>query len=661
MPTVAELTARAFSYWRPPPRLRLSEWADRHFYLSPESAADPGKWHTLPYQRGIMDAITDPEVEQVSVKKSSRVGYTKIINAAVGYYVHQDPCPILVVQPTESDAEEYSKEEIGPMIRDCPVLTELIAEPRAKDSNNTLTHKVFPGGILSLVGANSPRGFRRVSRKVVIFDEVDGYPPSAGAEGDQIKLGKRRAEYYWDRKFILGSTPTTAALSRISKIYAEGDQRRYYVPCPHCRHRDYLVFNERNDDRGHFMRWPKGNPEAAHFVCRECGGVIEEKHKRWMIERGDWRAHAPFKGHASFHIWAAYSYSPNATWGQIAAEFVAASKGTPDELKTFVNTVLGEEWKDTGDAPDWELLYARREKYPIGTVPRGGLFLTAGVDVQKDRLEWEVWAWGRGKESWSVEYGIEPGDTSGPDVWAKIDALLQRRFPTEAGGELPVSILAVDSGFNTQTVYNWARRYPLSRVIAIKGGTSATLLVGPPSPVDVTWRGKRLKRGYRVWPIGSGVAKSEFYGWLRLKPIKDEAGNVTGYPPGFVHFPEYGEDYFQQITSETLVPHKERAGFTRLVWELPPGRRNERLDCRVYARAAAAVFGLDRLRESDWQALEREAGNAAPTRPAPVAQADPAPSAAPAPHPAQPSRPRKQPRAGKSWIGRRPGGWLNRR
>jgi phage terminase large subunit GpA-like protein len=335
------LVRGAMKAWKPPARLRLSEWADRHFYLSAESAAEPGRWKTLPYQRGIMDAITDPYVEQVSVMKSARVGYTKIVDATIGYYMHQDPCPIMVVQPTIEDAQGFSKEEIAPMLRDCPELSALLAGDGERDSDNTILHKVFRGGSLSVVGANSGRGFRRVSRKIVIFDEVDGYPASAGKEGDQIKLGIRRTEYYHDRKIISGSTPLLAGNSRIETMFLAGDQRRYFVPCTHCAHMDFLVFRENSETGGHFMHWPKGKPEDAHFICSRCGCEIEHKDKREIVTHGEWRAGADFHRHASFHVWAAYSFSPNATWGQLAAEFVEANANGPDTLKTFVNTVAG--------------------------------------------------------------------------------------------------------------------------------------------------------------------------------------------------------------------------------------------------------------------------------------------------------------------------------
>lgn len=645
---------------RPPPRLALSEWADRHFQLSAESAADPGPWKTLPYQRGPMDAITDPRVEQVTFMKSARVGFTKVLDSAIGYFMHQDPCPIMVVQPTIEDAEGFSKEEIAPMLRDCAVLAGLVPEGKTRDSDNTILHKVFRGGSLSIVGANSGRGFRRVSRRVVMFDEVDGYPLSAGVEGDPIKLGIRRSEYYWNRKIVGGSTPLLSGLSRIERLFLAGDQRRYYVPCTQCDAMDYLVFQrERTEDGepvGHFMHWPKGRPELAHFVCRHCGGVIEHTDKRAIVSAGEWRGHAPFTGHASFHIWAAYSFSPNATWGQIASEFVEATAGGPEQLKTFINTVLGETWQERGEAPDWERLYGRRETYPIASCPPGVLFLTAGVDVQRNRFVYEVVGWGRGKESWSVDYGVLEGDTAdtspkGP--WPQLDALLTRTYQAHTGAPLPILRLAIDSGDQTQTVYNWARRKPLSHVIAIKGVDTANVLVSAPAVVDVSSSGKKLRRGYRVWPVAGHIAKSELYGWLRLLRPTDEARAAGATePPGFCHFPEYGEEYFKQLTAEQLVKRRTKQGFIRLTWEPIPGRENHALDCRVYARAAAAVVGLDRFTESDWKTLERAIGHEPPPPSSP-------PTGAPAPSPAPSAAAAKTQRPREGWLRSRPG-WIRR-
>lgn len=592
-----EVITSASAAWKPPPKLTLSQWADEYFRLSAENSAQPGRWKTLPYQREIMDCMSDPLVTSVSLMKSARIGYTLMISAAIGYYVHQDPCSILFVEPTVDDAKSFSKETIAPMIRDVPVLSAIMfdeaEEKGPRDSGNTIQGKSYPGGRLSLVGANSGAGFRRRSCRVAALDEVDAYPPSAGSDGDPVELATKRTEYFWNRKIFAGSTPLVAGLSRIEALFLAGDQRRYYVPCPHCGHMDHLVFTER-ETGGHWLHWEKDCPETAHFVCSKNGCVIGHEHKRDMVARGEWRAAGEFKGHASFHIWSAYSYSPNASWGQIAERFLKAKAGGRETLRTFINTELGETFTESGEAPDWERLYQRREDYDAGTVPDGVKFLTCGVDVQKDRWVYEVVGWsGREKETWSIDTGVIFGDTANADEWVKLDELLGRTYSSAAGVVFTIRMLAVDSGFNTQQVYGWTRGHDSRRVIAVKGVATAHTITDIATKVDVTIRGKRLARGARVFPVGSSVAKTELYGWLRLQPPLEAGGH---HPPGFCHFPSgYGPEFFKQLTAEHLVSTVSKRGYKVLEWHVIPGRENHQLDCRVYARAAAAILGIDRM------------------------------------------------------------------
>ena len=635
---VAPFLRGVMDRWRPPTDMSLSEWADRHYYLSPESAAEPGRWHTIPYQRGIMDAITDPAITYITVQKSARVGWTKIMNAAIAYYMHQDPCPIMVVQPTLADAQGYSKEEIAPMLRDVPVLKDIVQVQKTRRTGQTILMKHFPGGLLDIIGSNSGAGFRRKSRRVLIFDEVDGLAVSAGGEGDPLKLGIRRTEHYSNRKILAGSTPLVAGVSRIAEMYEEGDGRKYFVPCPHCGHMDVFVFR-RQETGGHFMTWADGKPETARFVCSENGCVIEHKDKRAMVAAGEWRASRPFAGHASFHIWAAYSMSPNATWAQLAKEFIDSNKGGPEKLKTFVNTVLGETWNDKGEAPDWELLFmTRREPYPIGSVNEKVGFLTCGVDVQKDRFVYEVVGWDYTKESWSVDIGVLMGDTAEEATWKLLDELLSRNYETAAGASFTIAMMAVDSGWNTQMVYHWCRRYPQTRVIAIKGSATARTFLGTPTAVDLKRSGKRVQRGFRVWPVGVSIGKSELYGWLKMKAAEDGTRPTAGW----CHFPEYDAEYFKQLTGEHLITTKRRNGRTSAAWAIMPGRENHYLDARIYARYAASVKGLDRHRAAPVDNKSPTPGPAAnaPTRPAPPRQA-----------------PRGQP---GGWLKHRGSGWLKR-
>lgn len=664
------VVARAMAAWRPPEKLSLSAWSERNYRLSSESAAEPGRFKPFPFQVGILDAMSDPATEEVTLMKSARTGYTSMLCAGIGYYIEHDPCSQLVVQPTVDDGKEFSKETIAPMLRDVPVLAQIrvhdLEEKGAKDSSNTLTHKAFPGGILSITGANSGTGFRRKTRRVVWFDEVDAYPPSAGNEGDPIKLGKKRNETFWNRKTIAGSTPLIAGASRIEEMYESGDKRRYYVPCPHCEHMDFLTFREQigENARGHWMAFDSSSPEAAfataHFICRGCGCEIGHEHKRWMVERGEWRAERPFHGHASFHIWSAYSYSPGATWGHIAKEFVESNQVGADrqeKLQTFVNTTLGETWTEKGEAPDWQRLVDRREGYQgdgggprLVTVPAGALFLTAGMDVQADRLVYEVVAWMDDFQSWSLEADVIMGDTAKAETWAKADELLARSWPGAAdGAQHHIRLLAVDSGFNTQTVYNWARHKP--RVLACKGSSTAVTMLGQPKNVDVKLEGRRIARGAKMWIVGVDLVKAELYGWLRLE--KPAAAGAP-FPPGYCHFPTtYGEEYFKQLTAEQRVKIRKKTGFTHLEWQLIAGRENHFLDCRVYARAAAYRCKLDRIVAARLARGARPAPPPAPQRPASdVEQA----ARAPAPSPRQAGERPRGPGGGSG----RGGSWRSR-
>lgn len=591
MNNAQKLRNKAYLAFKPPKKMTLSEWADSYAYLSSESSAEGGRWHTLPYQKGIMDAVTDPKIEQITVMKSARVGYSKILNHVAAYHIHQDPCPIMIVQPTIEDAQGYSKEEIAPMLRDTPVLRGLVSEAKSKDGANTILQKQFPGGSLSLVGANSPRGFRRVSRRVVLFDEIDGYPASAGTEGDQIKLGIRRTEYYWNRKIVSGSTPTVKDFSRVERMFQQGDQRRYFVPCPECGHMQYLKWAN--------IRWLDNDPDTASYGCESCGVLIPHSKKRWMVERGEWRATAPGNGkHVSFHIWAAYSYSPNATWPNLVEEFLDA-KNDAEQLKTFVNTVLGETWEDeyaSKVGADALSERAATEEYQQGVVPVDCLLLTIGCDVQDDRLSLSVWGWGREEQGWLIDRVVIYGDPSRPDVWKQLDEILQAPYEGEGDRKLKVMVTAIDSGgHHTAEVYQYARERQGMGVIAIKGMAQKNKPpIGKASKVDLNAKGKTLKKGAQVFPVGSDTVKSLLFG--RLKH------NDPG--PGYLHFyPTVGTEYFQELTAEKQVM-RFKNGFPERVWVKKSSARNEALDELVYAYAALNRVYQIKDRRTLWDQVE---------------------------------------------------------
>jgi phage terminase large subunit GpA-like protein len=601
-----KLRKAAFLAFKPPKKMTLSEWADNYAYLSAESSAEGGRWHTLPYQKGIMDAITDPKIEQITVMKSARVGYSKILNHVAAFHIHQDPCPIMIVQPTIEDAQGYSKEEIAPMLRDTPCLKGVVSEAKSKDGANTILQKQFPGGSLSLVGANSPRGFRRVSRRVVLFDEIDGYPPSAGTEGDQIKLGIRRTEYYWNRKIVAGSTPTVKDFSRVERMFAQGDQRRYFCPCPDCGHMQYLKWAN--------IKWRDDDPSTASYACEGCGVWIPHTKKRWMVERGEWRPTAPGNGkHVSFHIWAAYSYSPNASWPTLVEEFLD-SKNDAEQLKTFVNVVLGETWEDeyaSKVGADALVDRASAEEYQQGQVPSEALLLTIGCDVQDDRLSLSVWAWGREEEGWLIDRVKLYGDPSRKEVWSQLDEILQAPYEGDGDRKLKPMAVCIDSGgHHTAEVYQYARERQGLGVIAIKGmSTKGKPPIGKASKVDLNAQGKTLKKGAQVFPVGSDTIKSLLFG--RLKHNDPGAGYLHFYPTA-------GSEYFEELTAEKQIM-RFKNGFPERIWVKKSSARNEALDELVYAYAALNRVYQIKDRRTLWDQLER-----APEEPEKRRKANPA-------------------------------------
>jgi len=621
---VSDLMATTASSWfaslLPPPRLSLSEWAVRHARLYDGSTFRP-----YPYQREILDAMTDPSVHQVTLMKSARVGYTQMLSAAMGYFIAQRPSKIMIVQPTIEDAEDYSKDTVDPL-RDWPILDGLLSDEGAKKKGDTIKRKAFPGGSLKITGANSPRAFRRIDLDVILFDECDGYPPVAGKEGDQIALGLKRLTQSLQPLAVLGSTPLIDGESKIQDEFERGTRERFHVPCPVCGEFQPLVWG---DGTGTGMRWNDNDPATAFYACVN-GCVIDESHKLDMIERGRWVAEAPLRGHRSFHIWSAYCPLPGAAWPNLVAEFIAARKDR-EKLQVWTNTVRGECWVDRGEAPEWERLYDRRETWEPGMVPMGGLFITVGIDVQRDRIEISVWAWGRGKESWLIEHRVIIGDPFGAEVWRDLSAMLAETWRHECGAELSVTMAAIDAGdgVTMEVVKAWARTAG-PRVMAIKGSSQAlTPIIGQPTVAEINHRGKRITNGVKLWPVGASAAKSEFYGFLRLPKPTDESGEP--FPSGYVHIPTHiGEETCKQLVAEHRVTRGGKNSARVSAWE-KLRERNEALDCRVYARAAAARQGLDRMSDAAWDDLERMIGASSIRQPSQISVQLPAASRISAP------------------------------
>ena len=394
--TVREVCrAAAVAGLRPDPLLTVSEWADQYRVLSTRASAEPGPWRTsrTPYLQQIMDCLSPSStIERVVFMKGAQVGSTECGNNWIGYVIHQAPGPMMAVQPTVEMAKRNSKQRIDPLIEESDVLRKLVRDPRSRDSGNTILAKEFTGGVLVMTGANSAVGLRSMAARYLFLDEVDGYPGDVDGEGDPVNLALARARTFARRKVFLVSTPKITGLSRIETAFEESDQRHYWLPCPACGEFQTLKFAR--------VKWPKGRPEEAVYLCEHCSARIENHQKHSMLARGEWRPSAPGDGRtAGFHLSSLYSPVGWFSWADAARMFEEAQKN-PALLQVFINTVLGETWAQQGEAPDWQRLYDRRETYKLGAVPAGALFLTAGTDIQKDRIEVQIVGWGRGKEGW---------------------------------------------------------------------------------------------------------------------------------------------------------------------------------------------------------------------------------------------------------------------
>jgi phage terminase large subunit GpA-like protein len=613
---------------RPDPDLTVSEWADAHRWLSSRASAEPGRYRTArtPYLREIMDALSPRHpAQRISFMKAAQVGATEAGNNWIGFVIHHAPGPMLAVLPTVEMAKRTSRGRLDPLISESPALRERVNPARSRDAGNSMLSKEFPGGILVLTGANSATGLRSMPARYIFLDEVDAYPASADEEGDPVTLAEARTTTFSHRrKVFIVSTPTIRGISRIEREYEASDQRRYFMPCPHCGAMQWLQFER--------LRWDKGRPETAAYHCEGCEMPIAEHHKTQMLERGEWRATAVSADPHSvgFHISALYSPLGWKSWRQIARDWLAA-QGSEEMLRAARNTLLGETWVESGDAPEWQRLADRREVF-AATVPHLGLFLTAGADVQKDRIEVDIWAWGRGLESWLVEHIVIPGGPEDPSAWDKLTAVLGRSWTHESGAVMQLSKLAIDTGYEAPAVYAWSRAVGYAQATPIKGVESfnRSTPVSGPTFVDATIGGKRLRRGARLWTIAVSTFKAETYRFLRLERPSDE-DRALGVcdAPGTMHLPSWADtEWLKQLVAEQMVTVRNKRGFGHQEWQ-KMRERNEALDCRVYARAAAWILGADRWDEATWRSLEAQAGvTTKPKEPAvPVTPAPTAPTA----------------------------------
>lgn len=578
------------------PALKISEWAEAYRVLPREGAQRSGRWHSLPYQIEPMDAFLEQDVSEVLLMWAAQTGgKTELLLNVLGFFTHADPAPQLMVQPTVELAESFSKERLTPTIRDTPVLRELIKDPRSRDSGNTLLGKVYPGGNIALIGANAPSGLAGRPRRVVLQDEIDRYPDSAGTEGDPSALADKRAESYSNAVKGKTSTPTLKGFSKIEARMATSDYRKWHVCCPKCGHEQVLlwrqlIFTFKDEATGAEVK----DPSRAYIECEGCKAQLDDADRVAMVKGGRWKATQPFSGIRGYWLNGMNTLFPAGKGyknrlHQFAQEFLFAKKNGPEALKTWVNTFLAETWEEAGDSLTPHPLMARRANYGP-KIPKHCLVLIGKADIQGDRIEAEIEGFGLGQESWGIRYQIIMGPPNLADAWKQLDEFFLGTFEHESGATMKVSLALVDAGFEQDLVLQYTKPREAHRIYAVKGSST------PLAPVVA--RGTRNNQARALmFPVGGNAAKDLIFGRLR---IQEPGAGYCHYPNGF----GYDDEYFFQLTSEKAVT-RFHAGNPVRIYEKTRAR-NEALDLKVYG-----VAGLHILKP-DLMALHKELNGDAP-------------------------------------------------
>ena len=553
-----------------PPNLTLTEWSDKNRNLSKEASSEHGEWVTArtPYMLEIYDNVMKEKIRKVVLQFGSQLAKTEFILNSFGWYAHLDPCPMMVVQPTDTLASEFSKERVAPMIRDCDVLRGLIKDANQKNSGNTVTHKMFPGGFLAFKGAASPAGLASKPIKVLFMDEVDRYPKSSGDEGSPITLAEKRVQTYDDHKIIITGTPTIKGQSEIEAEYEKGSMAKYYVKCPECGEGNELLFDNLSWD---LNEADELKVDKVEMICEYCGcGSNEEA---WKAEKGEWIHEYPERTTLSYKLSALASVMR--TWTSIVEEYLE-KKDNEQELISFVNTVLGESYEQSlAEVLDHEILLKRREVYEA-EVPDEVLLLTAGVDVQDGWLAIEVVGHGLDNETWGIQYKILSGNLEESEIWEELDEFLMKKFYYADGTGINIYSTCIDTGgHHTEASYDFVKpRETYRRIFGIKG------LGGENVPII---NGFRLTKNKKINLLSLGVNALKDMTMGRLK--------ISEPGPGYCHYPsdpilKYDEQYFKALTAEAKLVNKKTG---KVTWT-QVRKRNESLDCRNYALAAKEVF-----------------------------------------------------------------------
>lgn len=575
---------KACRQFKAPENITVSEWADKYRLMQSENSAEVGKWRTArtPYMKEIMDAFTDPAVREVAVVAGSQMGKTEALLNIIGYIIDQDPGTIMFCHPTIEEGEKFSKQRIAPMIRDIPKLRNKVDDTKSRVSGNTIRQKKFPGGVLNIMGSNSPASLASVPARYVLGDEVDRWAKSAGTEGNPWDLLKARTSNFYNAKLVRVSTPTIKGFSEIEKAFNKGTQEYWSVQCPKCKEYSFLTLKQVKIDyhkiyEGHTKQYIVDKTE---WECPVCNNRLDEYHTKRQPMK--WVAKMPEaikNGVRSF--WINGFYSPWASWDSIAAMFLN-SKDDPASLQTVFNTKLGELWEYRGDLEDEDKVMQRAEEYEA-ELPDGVLCLTCGVDVQDNRIEYEVVGYGFNKENWGIKKGVINGRADDYATWEELDKVIERPYRFKNGKTLKISVTFVDEGGHfTQNVRENCAMRRGKNVYVIKGANNHDAPFISPWKVGEYNAGQGRKGKYIYYMIGVDAGKSFIMSGLKIK----------GPGTRMSHFPSdksrgYDAEYYNQLLSEALLPNEKG----ELRWTKIPGHnRNEALDCRNYANAALEVL-----------------------------------------------------------------------